>query len=68
MSDHEREIYNSENGDKWFLCRDDDGRVFVLHKANVPSGGTRLGDFLRTGNGLEHQALILLIGSLVESG
>ena len=40
MSDHEREIYNSENGDKWFLCRDDDGRVFVLHKANVPSGGT----------------------------
>ena len=72
MSDHEREIYNSENGDKWFLCRDDDGRVFVLHKANVPSGGTatriELGDFLRTGNGPEHQALILLIGSLVESG
>ena len=31
---------NSENGDKWFLCRDDDGRVFVLRKANVSSGGT----------------------------
>ena len=72
MSTHQREIYNSENGDKWFLCRDDDGRVFVLHKANVPSGGTattiELGDFLRTGKGPEHQALIRLIGSLVESG
>jgi hypothetical protein len=25
MSDREREIYESENGDEWFLCRDDDG-------------------------------------------
>jgi hypothetical protein len=39
MSDHEREIYHSENGDRWWLCRDD-GRVFVLHKANDSSGGT----------------------------
>ena len=39
MSDHEREIYRSENGDRWLLCRDDDERVFVLHKANVSSGG-----------------------------
>jgi hypothetical protein len=29
----QREIYHSENGDRWFLCRDDDGRVFVLHQA-----------------------------------
>jgi hypothetical protein len=53
------------------LCRDDDGRVFVLHKANVPSGGTvtkiELGDFLARGRaGPEHQALARLIGSLVE--
>jgi hypothetical protein len=33
MSDHQREIYHSENGDGWLLCRDDDGLVFVLHKA-----------------------------------
>ena len=50
MSDHQREIYHSENGDRWLLCRDDDGRVFVLHKANLSSGGTatkiELGDFL----------------------
>ena len=34
MSDRQREIYHSENGDRWLLCRDDDGRVFILHKAN----------------------------------
>jgi hypothetical protein len=40
MSDHQREIYHSENGDRWLLCRDDDGFVFVLHKANASSGGS----------------------------
>ena len=71
MSDHQREIYHSENGDRWLLCRDDDGRVFVLHKANLSSGGTateiELGDFLGRGKaGPEHQALARLIGSLVD--
>ena len=71
MSTHQREIYNSENGDKWFLCRDNDGGTFVLHKANVSSGGTatkiELGDFLGRGKaGPEHQALSGLIGSLVD--
>ena len=70
MSDHEREIYRSENGDRWLLCRDDE-RVFVLHKANVSSGGAvttiELGDFLGRGKaGPEHQALARLIGSLVD--
>ncbi len=50
MSDRQREIYRSENGDRWLLCRGEDGRVFVLHKANVSSGGTatkiEIGDFL----------------------
>ena len=69
MSDHQREIYHSENGDRWLLCRDEDGRVFVLHKANVPSGGTatkiELGDFLGRGKaGPEHQALARLISVL----
>jgi hypothetical protein len=71
MSDHQREIYHSENGDRWLLCRDENGRVFVLHKANVPSGGTatkiELGDFLGRGKaGPEHQALSRLIGRLVD--
>jgi hypothetical protein len=32
MSDHQRAIYHGENGDRWFLCRDGDSRVFILHK------------------------------------
>jgi hypothetical protein len=48
-----------------------DGRGFVLHKANVSSGGSvtkiDLGDFLGRGKtGSEHQALARLIGSLVD--
>jgi hypothetical protein len=71
MPHREREIYHSENGDRWLLCRADDGRTFVLHKANVSSGGKvtsiELGDFLGRGKaGPEHQALARLIGSLVD--
>ena len=71
MSDHQREIYHSENRDRWLLCRDDDGRVFILHKANLSSGGTatkiELGDFLGRGKAApEHQALARLIGTLVD--
>jgi hypothetical protein len=71
MSYSQREIYHSENGDRWLLCRDDDGHVVVLHKANVSSGGTvtkiELGDFLGRGKaGPEHQALARLIDDLVE--
>ena len=41
MSNRQREIYHSENGDRWLLCRDDDGRAFVLHKANMSSAERR---------------------------
>jgi hypothetical protein len=73
MSDQGREICHSENGDGWLLCRDKDGGVFVLHNANLSSGGTstkiELGDFLARGTaGPEHQALARLIGGLVEHG
>ena len=72
MSDHQREIYHSENGDRCFLCRDDAGRPFILHKANVSSGAMatkiELGDFLgKVKAGREHQALARLIGSLVNN-
>jgi hypothetical protein len=45
--------------------------VFILHKANVSSGGMatkiELGDFFGRGKtGPEHLALALLIGSLVD--
>jgi hypothetical protein len=65
------EIYHSENGDRWFLCRQDNGHAYIEHKANLPSGGRvtsiEIGDFLGNGRaGPEHQALIRLIGNVVE--
>ena len=66
-----RELYRSSNGDDWFLAREaDTGRVYVLHRANVSSGGREsrieIGNFLsRGGSGPEHQELLRLIGTLV---
>jgi hypothetical protein len=65
------ENYQSENGDRWFLCRDGDTRVYIKHEANLASGGAvtaiELRDFLGPGRaGPEHQALVRLIGSLIE--
>ena len=70
MSDR-REIYRSPNGDCWFLGREPtNGRAFIIHQPNAPSGGKlshiELTDFLRTGDGPEQQALLRLIGSLVD--
>ena len=66
-----RELYSSPNGDRWLLCKDASGRVFVLHQANIPSGGQasqiELGDFLTRGYGPEQQALFQMIGTLTES-
>ena len=69
MSARQRKIYLSENGDSWWLCREDGGRVYVLHEANLSSGGTttkiEISDFLGTGkSGPEHQSLLRLIGEL----
>jgi hypothetical protein len=68
---HSRELYSSPNGDRWHLCKDASGRVFVLHQANIPSGGQtsriELGDFLTRGYGPEQQALVQMIGTLIES-
>jgi hypothetical protein len=56
-----RELYSSPNGDRWYLCKDPSDRVFVLHQANIPSGGQisqiELRDFLTRGYGPEQQAL-----------
>ena len=68
----ERQLYRSENGDRWSLARDhDSGRVFVRHRPNLPSGGqvsdTRLGEFLVQGGLVpEKQELLRLIGTLVD--
>jgi hypothetical protein len=66
-----RELYRSPNGDSWFLGREPaNGRAFIIHQPNGPSGGKlshiELGEFLRSGDGPEQQALLRLIGALVE--
>jgi hypothetical protein len=70
MSDR-RELYRGPNGDAWFLGREPaDGHAFIIYQPNAPLGGRlshiELGEFLRTGNGPEQQALLRLIGTLVE--
>lgn len=67
-----RELYRGTNGDSWFLAREPtDGRAFIIHQPNSPSGGRLahidLVTFLSNGaNGPEQQALLRLIGTLVE--
>jgi hypothetical protein len=67
-----RELYRSPNGDTWFLGREPtNGNAFIIHQPNAPSGGRlshiEIGEFLRSGvKGPEHQALLRLIGTLVE--
>jgi hypothetical protein len=66
-----RELYRSPTGDSWFLGREPaNGHAFVIHQPNAPSGGRlshiEVGAFLREGSGPEQQALLRLIGTLVE--
>lgn len=69
MSD--RVLYESSNGDVWFLARHPASNTPVVkHEPNISSGGRtsyiEIGKFLREGaNGPEHQALLNLIGSLI---
>jgi hypothetical protein len=70
MTTERRELYSSANGDKWFLCLEPSGRVFVGHEPNAPSGGNAseigVGQFLGRGAvGPEQLALLDLIGTLV---
>jgi hypothetical protein len=65
-----RKLYESPNGDRWYLVRDHTGALFVRHEVNVASGGTvehiEIGTFLAGGHGPEQQELLRLIGSLLE--
>jgi hypothetical protein len=73
MPTQNRELYRSPNGDRWYLAREPEtGRLFVRHEANLPSGGQvtdiDIGAFLSGGpRHPEHQALLHLIGTLIES-
>jgi hypothetical protein len=71
MTQQRRELYASSNGDAWYLCRDGRGHLVVEHVPNLPSGGKpatlEIGAFLSRGAaGPEHQALLRLIGTLLD--
>ena len=69
MPSGSRELYSSSNGDVWRLVREGD-RVFIWHQPNASSGGRSseidLAAFLTRGQGPEQQALVRLIGSLLD--
>ena len=72
MTDEGRELYRSPNGDRWVLIRETlPDLVLVRHEPNRPSGGKvsvlEVGEFLCRGHGPEQQALLRLIGSLVDA-
>lgn len=66
-----REFASGPNGDRWYLGGDEaTGVAHVVHKANLPSGGTvthiELSAFLNRGpSAPEMLGLLQLIGSLV---
>jgi hypothetical protein len=66
-----KELYSSPNGDRWLLCKDASGCVFVAHHPNAASGGKasriELATFLSRGRGPEQQALLQLIGSILDA-
>ena len=68
-----RELYNSDNGDRWLLIVDDgSGQLSIRHEPNLASGGQPterdVGEFLRGEiNSPERQALLRLIGDSVLS-
>ncbi|EHL97484.1 hypothetical protein HMPREF9946_00116 [Acetobacteraceae bacterium AT-5844] len=71
MAIESRELYDSSNGDRWYLVREPrSGRVFIRHEPNLASGGDteliEVADFLRRGAGPEQEELLRLIGTLVE--
>lgn len=72
MSVQTRKLYDSANGDAWYLAHDPaNACVFVRHEPNRASGGKisdiDIGTFLsRDGQGPEKQELLRLIGTLVD--
>lgn len=64
-------IYASSNGDRWYLCQDDETVVCVVHEPSEASGGAAsridLSAFLESGSRApEHRALLTMIATLVE--
>jgi hypothetical protein len=69
----EQILYENSSGDTWTLARDPASNLPVVkHQPNVNSGRkisyVPIGKFLRDGaSGPEHQALLKLIGTLIDA-
>ena len=71
MAQATKELYQSSNGDRWYLVSDAKSEVFIRHEPNASSGGVasdiEIGAFLSKGpRGPEHDELLRLIGTLVD--
>lgn len=67
---HLRSMYESSNGDRWFLGREDgEPSVFIRHEPNASSGGRPanfgLLEFMAQQQGPQHEALLQLLSRLV---
>ena len=64
------ELYQSSNGDCWFLCKNEAGNLYIVHEPNTASGGKtammEVATFLSQQHGPQHRAFMDLIGSLVD--
>jgi hypothetical protein len=65
-----RQLYESPNGDAWFLVQDSEtGGALVRHEANAPSGGrvtdVEIDEFVGGPQSLEQDALLRVIGGFI---
>ena len=52
MTTQRRRLYQSSNGDFWYLCRSRSGRIVVSYEPNAVSGGQiEVCDFFTVPNG-----------------
>ena len=67
---HLRSLYESSNGDRWFLGRrDGEAGIFIRHEPNAGSGGRPanfgLLEFMAQQRGPQHDAVLKLLSRLV---
>lgn len=71
MSLQLRLLYDSSNGDRWYIWRDEaDRRLFIRHEPNRASGGRpvhfSLREFLAQQQGPQHEAFLTILSRLLE--
>jgi hypothetical protein len=66
-----RALYESPNGDRWFIAHGGDGRVFIRHEPNEPSGGEPANfgilEFMAQQQGPQHEAFLSLVSQVLRA-